>query len=110
MSEPHRQLGGFEQAVLLALVSLKDEAYGVSIRNELERQLGRSVSLGAVYTTLDRLLVKGLVNTHLGEPTSERGGRAKKFFTIDRRGVEALRHARHAAQTLWASTPLPRTR
>jgi len=109
MSDHHRPLGGFEQAVLLALVSLKDEAYGVSIRNELERQLGRSVSFGAVYTTLDRLLAKGLVNAHLGEPTSERGGRAKKFFTIDPRGLEALRHTRHATQALWAITPLPRT-
>lgn len=73
-------LGEFEQLVLLALLRLGPEAYGVSIRDEIEEQTGRSVTLGAVYTTLLRLENKRLVATRLGEPTPQRGGRRKKFY------------------------------
>ena len=73
-------LGEFEQLVLLALVRLGAEAYGVSIRDEIEERTGRDVALGAVYTTLLRLEDKGLVATRLGEPTPQRGGRRKKFY------------------------------
>ena len=73
-------LGEFEQLVLLALMRLGPEAYGVAIRDEIEQKTGRSVALGAVYTTLLRLENKGLVATRLGEPTPQRGGRRKKFY------------------------------
>jgi PadR family transcriptional regulator len=73
-------LGEFEQLVLLALVRLGPEAYGVAIREEIEEQTGRDVALGAVYTTLLRLEDKGLVATRLGDPTPQRGGRRKKFY------------------------------
>ena len=73
-------LGEFEQLVLLALLRLGPEAYGVTIRDEIEEQTGRSVTLGAVYTTLLRLENKRLVATRLGEPTPQRGGRRKKFY------------------------------
>ena len=73
-------LGEFEQLVLLALVRLGPEAYGVAIRDEIEEQTGRNVALGAVYTTLLRLEDKGLVATRLGDPTPQRGGRRKKFY------------------------------
>ena len=73
-------LGEFEQLVLLSLMRLGPEAYGVAIRDEIERQTGRNVALGAVYTTLLRLEDKRLVATRLGEPTPQRGGRRKKYY------------------------------
>jgi PadR family transcriptional regulator PadR len=73
-------LGEFEQLVLLALIRLGDDAYGVAIRNEIEREAGRDVTLGAVYTTLLRLEEKQLVTSRLGEPTPQRGGRRKKYY------------------------------
>lgn len=73
-------LGEFEQLVLLALMRLGAEAYGVAIRDEIEQQTGRSVTLGAVYTTLLRLENKRLVTARLGEPTPQRGGRRKKYY------------------------------
>lgn len=106
---PIRSLGEFERAVLLAVTRLGDTAYGVAIRAELEQRLSRSVSLGSVYTTLDRLLAKGLVSASQGEPTPERGGRAKKFFAIEARGIEALEHARRASEAMWAMNPAVRT-
>jgi PadR family transcriptional regulator PadR len=75
-------LGEFEQLVLLALMRLEPEAYGVGIRDEIEKRTGRSVALGAVYTTLLRLEGKRLVATRLGEPTPQRGGRRKKYYRL----------------------------
>ncbi|HYK02585.1 MAG TPA: PadR family transcriptional regulator [Thermoanaerobaculia bacterium] len=106
---PIRSLGEFERAVLLAVTRLGYTAYGVAIRAELEQRLSRPVSLGSVYTTLDRLLAKGLVSTSQGEPTPERGGRAKKFFAIEARGLEALEHARRATEAMWAMNPVAGT-
>ena len=73
-------LGEFEQLVLLALIRLDPEAYGVAIREEIEERTGRDVALGAVYTTLLRLEGKRLVASRVGEPSPERGGRRKKFY------------------------------
>jgi PadR family transcriptional regulator PadR len=83
-------LGEFEKAVLLALVRLRDNAYGVTIRRELSKRLQRDVAVGAVYTTLSRLEEKGYVSSSVGEPTPERGGRAKRYFRIEATGAEAL--------------------
>ena len=83
-------LGEFEHLVLLALVRLGDTAYGVPIRRELAERAGRDVSIGAVYTTLDRLERKGFVSSRKGEPTAERGGRAKKYFRIEALGQLAI--------------------
>ena len=102
-----RPPGEFERAVLLAVLRLGDNAYGVAIRAELEKRLRRNVSFGAVYTTLDRLLEKRLVSTYTGDPTPERGGRAKKFFKVEPRGVESLEHARRASEAIWGINPLP---
>ena len=101
-----RQLGEFERAVLLAVIRLGERGYGVSIREELEKRLERDISFGAVYTTLDRLEEKGLVSASLGEPTAERGGRAKKFFRVEAAGLERLQHARRTSKAIWAITPL----
>jgi len=86
-------LGDFEQLVLLALLRLGDEAYGVSIGNELSSRTGRDVSLGAVYTTLERLERKGFVKHRLGAPTPERGGRRKKHYALRPAGRRALESA-----------------
>ncbi len=83
-------LGEFEQLVLLALVRLGDEAYGVTVHEELERRAGRDVALGAVYKTLARLEAKRLVAARLGEPTAERGGRRKRHYRVTRLGHRTL--------------------
>jgi DNA-binding PadR family transcriptional regulator len=84
-------LGEFEQLVLLALLDLDEtEAYGVSIRELIERRTGRRASAGAVYTTLDRLTWRGLVTSRLGDPTAERGGRRKRLYRLEREGAVAL--------------------
>jgi PadR family transcriptional regulator, regulatory protein PadR len=86
-------LGEFEQLVLLALVRLGPDAYGASVRREIEGRTSRSVSISAVYTTLERLEQKGLVRSRIGEPTAERGGRRKKHFELLPLGARALKVA-----------------
>ena len=93
-------LGEFEQLILLAILRLGDGAYGVTIRTEISERAGRSVAPGALYTALDRLEDKGLVKSRVGEPTPQRGGRAKRFFTVTASGAKALARAQHAFQRL----------
>ena len=76
--------------ILAAITHLHDRAYGVRIRQEIENRTGHEVAIGAVYTTLSRLETKGLVRSHMGEPTAERGGRAKRFFELTAEGTGAL--------------------
>lgn len=83
-------LGSLEHIVLLALVRLQENAYGMTVRREIEARTGRNISIGAVYTTLERLETKGYVSSSLGEPTAERGGRAKRLFRIEAEGQRAL--------------------
>lgn len=85
-----QHLGEFEQLILFALVELGDEAYGVSVRREIEARTGKQVSSGAVYTALERLESRGMVRSAVGEPTPTRGGRRKKFYFIEPAGAEAL--------------------
>src|SRR5215471_7204502 len=98
-------LGGFEVLVLLALIRLGDDAYGVPISEAIEESSGREVSLGSVYITLERLQDKGLVSCELGEPTAVRGGRAKTYFRITAKGLRAVRHAQRTLITLWRDVP-----
>jgi PadR family transcriptional regulator PadR len=86
-------LGEFEQLVLIALVRLGPNAYGATIRREIEARAGRSLSISAVYTTLERLEQKGLVRSWIGEPTPERGGRRRKHFELLPPGARALKAA-----------------
>jgi PadR family transcriptional regulator, regulatory protein PadR len=86
-------LGDFEQLVLLALVRLGPDAYGATVRREIEERAGREVGISAVYTTLERLEQKGLVRSRIGEPTSERGGRRRKHFELLPLGARALKAA-----------------
>lgn len=98
-------LGGVELLVLLALIRLGDDAYGVPISDEIEATSGRSVSVGSVYITLDRLERKGLVSARLGEPTAERGGRAKTYFRPTAKGLREVRLARRTLIRLWQGVP-----
>ena len=94
-------LGEFEQIVLLAVVRLRDEAYGVPIRLEIERRTGRSLTVGALYRTLDRLEAKGYVSSRFGDPTPERGGRSRRYFTVRPLGLRTLRASREALAAMW---------
>jgi PadR family transcriptional regulator PadR len=96
----NERLGQFEELVLLALVRLGENAYGVTIRREIIERAKRDVSVGALYTTLERLERKGYVSSHFGAPTPERGGRAKRFFNIEAPGLRALNSVRRATAAL----------
>jgi len=94
-------LGELEQMVLLAALRLGDNAYGVTIVDELDSVMSRPVSRPSVYLALGRLAKKGLLNGRLGDPTPQRGGRAKRFYQVTPRGMAVLRAARRAYLTLW---------
>ena len=85
-----KKLGEFEQLVLLALLRLREDAYGTTICQEIEKRTNREISLSAVYTTLDRMEEQGLIKSRIGDPTPQRGGRRKKYFQLLPRGEEAL--------------------
>jgi DNA-binding PadR family transcriptional regulator len=93
-------LGEWEQIVLLAVLRCEANAYGVPIREEIRICTGREPSTGALYTTLDRLEEKGLLKSKLGSPTAERGGRARRFFTVTRQGKAAIIRAQSAYRRL----------
>ena len=97
-----KSMGEFEQLLLLAVLRLKDEAYGVTMRREIEARTGRAVTLGAIYPTMDRLESKGYVGSTMSEPTGERGGRSRRYFHLRPAGVEALHRARDAFNSMWA--------
>jgi DNA-binding PadR family transcriptional regulator len=101
-------LGEFEQIVLLAVLRLGREAYGMTIRREIEQRAGRPTSIGAVYATLERLEAKGYVTSVRGEPTPERGGRAKRYYQVELSGVQALQRSREALERMWQGLePVP---
>ena len=89
-------LGDFEQLVLLGVMRLSEGAYGAAIRQEIHARSGRDVSINAVYTTLDRLEGKGLLESWTGEPTAQRGGRRRKFYALRPAGIAALQQAYRA--------------
>ncbi|MGD9891424.1 MAG: PadR family transcriptional regulator [Dehalococcoidia bacterium] len=99
------RLGVFEQLILLALVRLGTNAYGMTIRREIESRTGQSTSLGAVYITLDRLERKGYVRSHDGSPAAERQWRARRFFQIEPPGEHALIQALDAVDRMRAGVP-----
>jgi PadR family transcriptional regulator PadR len=98
-------LGSFELMVLLALIRLDDDAYGVPVSLEIERHVAHEVAVASVYAALQRLEAKGLVLSRLGEPTAERGGKAKKFFRITRKGIQAVRATQRSLTRLWHALP-----
>jgi PadR family transcriptional regulator PadR len=86
-------LGRFEELILLALLRLGPDAYGLAVRREVEERTGRDISTGALYTALKRLEQRGLVSSQVGEPTAERGGRRKKHYDLEAPGILALRNS-----------------
>lgn len=94
-------LGEFEQMLLLAMIRLGDDAYGVSLMEELESTVGRSVSRGSVYVTLDRMEEKGWIESAVGGSHPERGGRPRRVVSVTAEGLDELRKSREALLTLW---------
>lgn len=99
-------IGEMEHMVLLAVLRLNEQAYGSQIRQCLADTVDRDLSIGALYTTLERLEQKGLLKSRLGEATAERGGRAKKYFVITAEGQQALHRSKQALDRLWQGLAL----
>jgi DNA-binding PadR family transcriptional regulator len=98
-------LGELEIMLLLAVIHLGEEAYGIPIVRELELHREKNVSVGSVYAALERLEEKGLVSSFLGDPTPERGGKAKRFFRITREGLRQVHETRRVLTKLWRALP-----
>ena len=98
-------LGEFELMVMLALIRLGDDAYGVPIGRAIEESSGREVALGSVYAALERLEQKGFVSSSVGDPTPERGGRAKRYFRVTNAGLRQVRKTRQTLINLWRGLP-----
>jgi PadR family transcriptional regulator, regulatory protein PadR len=97
----HQGLGDFEQMVLLAILQLRGEVYGVPIVDEIERRTGRTVSRAAVYVTLRRLEEKGLVTSWMSEPIAERGGKPRRCVRVTPLGAQRLHESREAVDRMW---------
>lgn len=104
--DKEKYLGEFEQVILLAVMRLGADAYGKTIRGVLAELLCRDVTVGALYATLERLETKGMVASKIGEPTSERGGRAKKYFEVTAKGQQALKRSKNALTLMWQDLSL----
>ena len=104
MAKEH--LGNLELMVLLALLRVQRGAYGVPISREIAEQTGREVAIGSVYAALERLERKGLVSSALGEPSAERGGRAKRYFQITGKGMQDVRDAQRMLTNMWRNLGL----
>ena len=98
-------LSNFELMVLLALIRIGEDAYGVPISREIEERSGRVVSITTIYAALDRLEDKGFVSSEKGEPTPERGGRAKRYFTITPKGIGEVRAVKVSLMNMWKGLP-----
>ncbi len=100
-----KHLGHVELLVLVVTMRLGEEAYGVAIAREIEKTGGRDLPLASLYLTLERLEANGLIESELGEPTPERGGRAKTYFRVTAAGVREVRDARRTLTKLWDGVP-----
>jgi PadR family transcriptional regulator PadR len=98
-------LGEFEEIVLLVTASLQEDAYGVTITQEIEKQTGRKVGFNTVHTTLQRLEEKGFISSKMGGATNERGGRRKRYFSITALGSRAIREVKELREKLWKVLP-----
>jgi PadR family transcriptional regulator PadR len=100
--------GEFEQIVLLAVLRLGKDAYGVPVRREIESRTGRSLTVGALYRTLDRLEGKGYVTSWFSDPVPERGGRSKRYFRVEPIGIRTLDKSRRDLDAMWDGVELPK--
>ena len=96
-----KSLGEFEHLLLLAVMRLGEDAYGVTIRREIEERTGRPVSLGAIYPTMDRLEERGYVTSAMSRPTNSRGGRSRRYFHLEPSGRAMLDRARDMIAAMW---------
>lgn len=94
-------IGEFEELVLLTIAVLNESAYGVSIKEDIEQRTNRSISIGALHSTITRLEEKGFITSWLGDPTQERGGRRKRYFQLTNQGKVALRNVKALRDELW---------
>lgn len=95
-------IGEFEELVLLTIAALGDEAYGVSVKESIEQRAERSISIGALHSTITRLEEKGFIESRLGGATPERGGRKKRYFSLTLEGKQGLAKIKHLRDELWA--------
>lgn len=95
-------LGEFEELVLLTIAAFGDEAYGVAIKEDIEQRTNRSISIGALHSTLTRIEEKGFISSWLGGATQERGGRKKRFFNLTAEGKTALSKSKELRDELWS--------
>ncbi len=102
MKKREEPLGSLEHIVLLAVMRLGEDAYGITVRREIESTIGRDLSIGAIYATLVRLESKGFVKSSTGEATAERGGRAKRYFRVTTDGKAVLRNTQDVIQKMSA--------
>lgn len=98
-------LGEFEEIVLLVVANCHPEAYGVNVWEQVQEQTGRKITMSAVHATLYRLEEKGYLSSHMGGTTQERGGRRKRFFTLNQAGIHALKEIRDLRSKLWKAIP-----
>jgi PadR family transcriptional regulator PadR len=98
-------LGEFELMILLSVVHLGEDAYGVPISREIERLRGRDVAVGSVYAALERMESKGLIASSLGDPTPERGGKAKRYFRVTKAGLRQVHETRRVLSQMWRGLP-----
>jgi PadR family transcriptional regulator PadR len=94
-------IGEFEELVLLTIAALDENAYGVAIKEDIEQRTDRSISIGALHSTITRLEEKGFIKSWLGDPTQERGGRRKRYFELTNQGKVALRNVKALRDELW---------
>src|SRR5258706_7857702 len=106
MKKPSNYIGEFEELVLLAILSQSENAYGVTIRQALEEATNRSITIGSLYTTLSRLEDKGLVQSWVGQPTAERGGRAKRHYKVKGSAQTLLKEVQTARVRLMGLDPV----
>ncbi len=98
-------IGELEEIILLLVLRMQEEAYGVAITKEMQNQLGRKISVSAVHATLNRLGKKGLLSSYLGGATAERGGRRKRFFKVTSTGKQVLQDIQEVRELLWSQLP-----
>ncbi len=94
-------LSSHDEIFLLAILKLKDDAYGMNIRREVSKATGKNWSIGAIYDPLYRMEKRGLLESHLSDPTNERGGRSKRIFKVKQKGLDALLEHKRAQDRLW---------
>jgi PadR family transcriptional regulator, regulatory protein PadR len=99
-------LGEFEELVLLTIATLDDDAYGVAIKEDIEKRTDRSLSIGALHSTITRLEEKGFIKSWLGEPSQERGGRRKRIFQLTHEGKVALHRMKELRDELWRTSKI----